>query len=63
MAPKWRLVAGDAIIKATFEGVTRMKAMWLGFAVAIAIAAIAGVALNEYGESSAERFSTADTRL
>jgi hypothetical protein len=40
-----------------------MKAMWLGFAAAIAIAAAAGIALTYYGDSSAERFSTEDTRL
>jgi hypothetical protein len=40
-----------------------MKAMWLGFAAAILIAAAAGVALDYYGDSSAERFSAGDTRL
>ena len=40
-----------------------MKAMWMGFAAAILIAAAAGLALNHFSDSSAERYSVADTRL
>lgn len=40
-----------------------MKAMWLGFAAAILIAAAAGVAMSYYANSSAERYSVADTRI
>lgn len=40
-----------------------MKAMWIGFAAAILIAAAAGVALNYYGVSSADRYSSSATRL
>ena len=40
-----------------------MRAMWLGFAVAIVIAVIAGVSMNYFGDNAAERFSTSSTRL
>ena len=40
-----------------------MRAMWMGFAVAIAIAVIAGFGMNHYGQSTAERFSGENTRI
>ena len=40
-----------------------MKAMWLGFAAAILIAIAAGFTLDYYQESTADRFSSQDTRL
>lgn len=40
-----------------------MKAMWFGMVAAVIIAIVAGVALDNIGGTSAERFSSADTRL
>ncbi len=40
-----------------------MKAMWLGFAAAILIAIAAGVVLDHYQDSAADRFASRDTRL
>jgi uncharacterized membrane-anchored protein YhcB (DUF1043 family) len=40
-----------------------MRAMWLGFAVAIVIAIVAGYVVAQMGETSAQRYSTASTRL
>lgn len=51
------------LVVATVEVENTMRAMWIGFALAIGIAAIAAVTLNHFGPSSAARFSTQDTRL
>ena len=40
-----------------------MRAMWLGFAAAILIAIVAGIAMETLGPSSVERYSSQDTRL
>lgn len=40
-----------------------MKAMWLGFVAVFAIAAVAGVVLDNIDYSSAERYSTSAVRL
>lgn len=40
-----------------------MHAMWTGFALAILIAVVAGVTVVEFGDSSSERYSTANVRL
>ena len=40
-----------------------MRAMWIGFAVAIIIAAAAGTILQYTGGESANRYSTGSTRL
>lgn len=40
-----------------------MKAMWFGMIAAVIVAIVAGVVLNNVGGSSAERFSSSDTRL
>lgn len=40
-----------------------MRAMWIGFAVAIIIAAAAGTILEFAGGDSANRYSTSSTRL
>lgn len=39
-----------------------MRAMWLGFAAAIVIAVVAGFAMSHYGQSTAERYSSENTR-
>ncbi len=40
-----------------------MRAMWIGFATAIIIAAAAGTILQYTGGDSAHRYSTSNTRL
>lgn len=40
-----------------------MRAMWIGFGLAIVIAVAAGVIVQELGPSSAQRYSTSNTRL
>ncbi len=40
-----------------------MNAMWFGMAAAVAIAIVAGVILENLGGSSADVFSTVNTRL
>ena len=40
-----------------------MKAMWLGMVAAVLVAIVAGVVLTAVQQTTAERFSTVDTRL
>jgi hypothetical protein len=40
-----------------------MKAMWAGFAAIFVIAGLAAVVLNGVGTTTADRFSSAATRL
>ncbi|MFQ5764265.1 MAG: hypothetical protein ACE5GT_05000 [Rhodospirillales bacterium] len=40
-----------------------MKSFWIGSALAVIIAIVAGVALDTAGVSTAQKFSTSDTRL
>jgi hypothetical protein len=40
-----------------------MKSFWIGAAIAVVIAAIAGTTLNATGGSSAQKFSTPEVRL
>ena len=52
----------DARPATGFTGVV-MKSVLQGFAAAVVIAVLAGVVLNVTGQSSANKFTTANTRL
>jgi len=40
-----------------------MKSFWIGAAIAVIIAAVAGTTLNTTGASSAQKYSSPDVRL
>jgi len=40
-----------------------MRAMWLGFAVAIVIAVLAGAVMTRFDDSAGRQFSSSSTRL
>ncbi len=53
---------GQCVSRDEFRGVV-MKSVLQGLAAAVVIAVLAGVVLNVTGQSSANKFTTANTRL